>query len=140
MRTRQEGGVPTLRSAPPGRRTLVGAAACAILSLAAGCTDPLGTVCTMQFVYGVTVTVLDGGSGEPIATGATLTIRESGYMEVVTDSFDGRSLAGAGERAGRYTLTVERPGYAPWVQDGVVVLGGECHVTPVSLEARLTSL
>lgn len=127
------------RPRPPGRRSRGVCGAVALLLLVTGCTTPFGGVCTTQFVYGVTVTVLDDGSGEAIADGATLTIRDSGYVEIVTDSFDGRTLSGAGERAGRYTLTVERPGYLKWVQDGVVVIRGECHVTPVSLEARLTA-
>jgi len=129
----------TRSSALRRRRARGTSAAFVLLLLTSGCKSPLDVVCTAQFVYGVTVTVLDESSGEPIANGATLTIRDSGYVEVVTDSFDGRTLSGAGERPGRYTLTVERAGYGAWVRDGVVVLRGECHVTPVSLEARLTA-
>lgn len=112
-----------------------------LLLLAAGCSNsPFGGACTTEFVYGVTVTVLDADSGEPIAEGATLTIRDAGYVEVVTQTVDGRTLSGAGERPGRYSLTVERPGYGAWVQDGVVVIRGDCHVTPATLEARLTAI
>lgn len=112
------------------------------LLFAVGCAggNPFGGSCTTEFVYGVTVTVLDADTGDPIADGATLTIRDSGYVEVVAQSFDGRTLSGAGERPGRYSLGVERAGYQEWTQDGVVVIRGDCHVTPASTEARLSPL
>jgi hypothetical protein len=115
-------------------------AALLTLVFAAGCngSNPFGGACTTEFVYGVNVTVLDAVTSAPIVEGATLTIRDAGYVEVVTESYDGQTLSGAGERPGRYTLTVDRAGYQQWVQDGVVVIRGECHVTPAAVEARLT--
>ena len=117
-----------------------GSLLCGVLAILVGCyegdtTEPI--FCTDQFVYGLTVTVRDQSSGTPIAEDATLTLREGAYEEVVTDSWDGSSLSGAGERAGTYTVTVEHAGYETWTRAGVVITADECHVIPVSLTAEL---
>jgi len=74
--------------------------------------------CTDVFVYGITVEVLDADSGRPVADEATLTLQDGPYVETVTSSWDGRSLSGAGERAGTYDLAIERPGYRSWSRSG----------------------
>lgn len=96
--------------------------------------------CTDVFVYGITVAVLDADSGRPVADEATLTLQDGPYVETVTSSWDGRSLSGAGERAGTYDLAIERPGYRSWSRSGIVVNADECHVRGVSLDARLEPL
>jgi len=97
--------------------------------------DPI--VCTAQFVYGLNVTVRDQSTGLPQADDATLTLREGSYEEIVTDSWDGSTLSGAGERAGTYGVVVEHAGYQMWTRDGVAITADECHVIPVSLTADL---
>lgn len=117
-----------------------GALTIAALAFMVGCYggDPSGPiVCTDQFVYGLTVTVRDQVTTVPKADDATMTLREGAYEEVVTDSWDGTSLSGAGERAGTYSVTVEHVGYESWTRSGVVITADECHVIPVSLTAEL---
>ena len=93
-------------------------------------------VCTEIFVYGVNVTVTDA-NGDPI-TGATLTLTEGTYVETMQELQAG-SYAGAGERAGTYTLTVEAAGFVTQTLDNIVVDEDECHVIPVSREVTLVA-
>lgn len=114
-----------------------------LLVLLAGCYQG-GTVepvlCTKQFVYGLTVTVVDQSTSNPIAAAATMTLRDGSYEEVVTDSWDGSTLSGAGERPGTYTITIEHPAYTTWTRAGVTISADECHVIPVALTAELVPL
>ncbi len=103
-----------------------------------GTVDPI--ICTQQFVYGLTVTIVDQTTAAPIAARATMTIRDGTYEEIVTDSWDGATLSGAGERPGTYTITIERPGYTTWTQTGVVISADECHVIPVLLSVEMVPL
>ena len=124
-----------------GRRRITrGVGAIAVLASLAACYegDPSGPIfCTDQFVYGLTVTVRDQSTTLPRADDATLTLREGAYEEIVTDSWDGTTLSGAGERPGTYSVTVEHAGYQTWTRTGVVITADECHVIPVSLTAEL---
>jgi len=123
-----------------GRFIAGGALTIAALTLMVGCygggpSEPI--VCTDQFVYGLTVAVRDQVTTLPKADDATLTLREGAYEEIVTDSWDGTTLSGAGERAGTYSVTVEHAGYESWTRAGVEITADECHVIPVSLTAEL---
>ncbi|MEM7413933.1 MAG: carboxypeptidase-like regulatory domain-containing protein [Gemmatimonadota bacterium] len=105
-----------------------------------GCYDGLGQdpiICTDIFVYGLNVDVVDAATSAPLAEGATLTVIEGTYVETVTASWDGRSMAAAGERPGTYSVRVERVGYRSWERSDVQISSDECHVIPRSLEARL---
>ncbi len=110
-----------------------------LTSLFAGaCQAPFnggGTVCTAQFVFGISATVTDAGTGANITPGSYLVVREGAYVDSV--SAMGDFLAAAGERAGTYTVTIGRSGYSSFSQSGVRVTRNECHVNPVRLEARL---
>ena len=124
----------------PNRLWVSGTVMSAMLLMLLGCrTVGIGEpiVCTEQFVYGLNVTVLDQSTGAAIAADATMTLQQGTYEEVVTDSWDGTTLSGAGERPGIYAVTVEHPGYQTWTLAGVVVTADECHVIPVSLTAAL---
>jgi len=122
-------------SATPRRpRTVLALAAC---TLASACSNLTGNACTAEYVYGVNVEVVDALSGEGIAEGATLTIRDGPYIELVTETLDGIVLSGAGERPGHYELGVTRSGYQPWSLTGVIVVRGECHVSPATARAEL---
>jgi hypothetical protein len=107
----------------------------ALLFTVVACSDP--TVCTLSFVYGIVVRVEDSASGAHAGSGALLVLRDGAYIESTEESFDGLHLHGAGERAGVYTVTVEKPTYHDWAQKNVRVTAGACHVHPVSLTARL---
>ena len=105
---------------------------------ACGPLDPIA--CTEEFRYGVSVEVVDAMSGAALAEGSTMTLREGDYVETTTESFDGRTMVGAGERAGTYTVAVARDGYHTWVLTDVEVTEDECHVHPVALRAELEAI
>lgn len=110
----------------------------AVAVVSAGC-NPFSTACTEELRHGINVEVRDAVSGAPAAAGARLTIREGDYVETM----DGPAvpelvlLFGAGERAGSYTVTVQKAGYQEWTRRNVIVRDGGCHVLSVRLEARL---
>ena len=103
-----------------------------------GCliTDDGGVICTEVFVYGVKVALTHADTGEAI-TGATLTLTEGDYSEPMQELSPGH-YAGAGERAGTYTLTVEVDGFETQTIGDIVVDADECHVIPVNLDVELT--
>lgn len=111
-----------------------------LLLVLSGC-DLGGTICDQSVTPGLVVVVLDAATGEPAADGAVGIARDGAYVDTlrVFESRDGRatSLAGADERAGRYTVVVQKTGYAPWQQDGLTVREGECHVRQIRVTARL---
>lgn len=94
-------------------------------------------LCTLEFVYGVNVTVTDSATGEPIE-GATLTLTDGDYSEAMEDLSAG-SYAGAGERAGTYDLTIEAEGFDSALIENIVVESDICHVVPVALDIALTA-
>jgi hypothetical protein len=98
-----------------------------------GTSDPI--VCTDQFVYGLTVHVVDATTGLPVSDGLSGNLQDGGYSEAMM-AF-GSDLVGAGERAGTYSISVVASGYTEWTMGGIVVTADECHVIPVGLEARL---
>ena len=110
------------------------------LAFSVGCADQGPIICTAQFVYGISVDVVDSGSGAPLADSATMTLRDGDYVESTTLSSDGLTMAGAGERAGNYTVIVARPSYHNWVRTEIVVTADECHVIPVKLRAELQEI
>lgn len=112
---------------------------CALALGMAGCaTDPTDTSCSHKIYFGLTVTVRDSLTNLPITKGATVVARDGAYQETLLAVFplDG-FFAGADERAGTYQITVTKTGYQTWVRNGVRVVRGVCHVTPVQVEALL---
>ncbi len=69
-----------------------------------------------------------------------MTLRDGDYVETTSESFDGRTMVGAIERAGTYIITVAREGYHSWVLTDVEVTEDECHVDPVLLLAELEAI
>lgn len=106
-----------------------------LLLIGCNTTDPI--LCTEEFRFGINVEVVQASSGVPIAEDAVLILTDGEYVETITDSFDGRTLSGAGEREGTYTVTVTHDSFATWSRTGVVVTADECHVNPVTLRAEL---
>jgi len=104
------------------------------LSTAACLVDP-GVSCTDQYVYGLTVNVVDD-AGDALC-GATVTLTEGDYEEVLEESTD-CAYIGAGERAGTYSLTVEKEGYTSAGVSEVVIGEDECHVLPETVDVTLT--
>lgn len=111
-------------------------AAAAVLA-AGGCNFLGGGIaCTAVFVYGVNVSVVDQ-DGNPVA-GAMATLTEGDYSEQMAELRTGE-FAGAGERAGTYTLTVEAGGFETVTITDIVVTSDVCHVIPVSRDVTLTA-
>jgi len=113
----------------------------AVFVAVVGCTDfrnpdaPDGTVCTTQFVYGLSVTVQDVKTGERFCD-ADISATSDAYQErLQLGSLVGCVYLGAGERPGVYDLTANKPGYRPAVFNNIRVAADACHVatTRVSL-------
>ena len=121
-------------------RPIVLAACCLAV---AGCVQILGNsddpYCTAEFRYGIVVEARDAATNAPL-TGARGAVREGAYV----DSLSGLAQVGvghaAGERAGVYSVEVERAGFATWRVGDVVVSADRCHVRTVRLVARLQPL
>jgi hypothetical protein len=101
--------------------------------------SPSGSlVCSQVYVYGIVVQVKDP-SGNPVPN-AQVVIRDGNYTENLSQ-MDTPSptgiYQGAGERPGKYDLTVSAPGYAPQTFENLVVSGGVCHVSQVTKEVSL---
>jgi hypothetical protein len=98
-------------------------------------------VCTAHIAPGISVTITDSVSGEPRAAEAVALAREGAFVDTLGPAgFQGNvmiSRQGAHERPGFYEVVVRAPGYGDWVQTGVIVRPGDCHVNGVQLAARL---
>ena len=112
--------------------------------LVAGCQSLTDSVCTLEARAAIGVLVRDSVSGTaPDTAGAVVLVVDGVYRD--TAEFPQYSTqAGtlyylARERAGRYTVRVEQPGYQPWERTGVRVTRDECHVRTVELIALLQS-
>ena len=101
-------------------------------------------VCTAHIAPGIRVTITDSLSGAPRAADAVAVAREGAFVDTLgPGGFQGNvmiSRQGAFERPGIYDVVVRAPGYADWVQSGVIVRPGDCHVSGAQLEARLRPL
>lgn len=96
--------------------------------------------CTADFRFGLTVLVRDSSTAAPAGDGAIVTAEDGAYVETLTvfpGDWDSVTFVGAGERPGRYALTVSKPGYRAWVRRGVRVGEDGCHVQRVTIEAWL---
>ena len=94
-----------------------------------------GIICTEIFVYGLNVTVTD--VNDNAITGATLTLTDGAFTETMEEVIAG-VYAGAGERAGTYTLRVEADGFVTQTITDIVIEADECHVIPVARDVTLT--
>ncbi len=115
-----------------------------VAGVAGACTQPnqpnYRTGCTTEFVYGITVNVVDSVSGAPAGAGATLVVQDGAYSEAITHpatSSNSESFNAAGERPGTYSLSVTRNGYKAWSASGITVTKDACHVKGVAITARL---
>ena len=112
--------------------------AAAAVVLGTACYDPFSPgACTLEAVAGISV-VLRGEGGQSLTADDAdgRAVDERGEVAELEPFFD--QLIGAWERAGTYTVTVDKPGFERWVRDDVEVEEGECHVVPVRLEAVLS--
>lgn len=116
-----------------------GLAACALLALA-GCSDSAVTlVCPGG--PSVVVNVVEGPTGSSVAAAATGTWS----VGELTDSLrhvtvEGTTRLAAYGPPGTYNLLVQRPGFASWRAQGVVVPDDECGPRRAELTATLFPL
>jgi hypothetical protein len=116
-----------------------------LLQLVGACSsgDPEhpGFVCTAEVRAGVSVTVTDGVSGQPLSGVTGELVGTDGYTETAGPSPGGQAssntLAFAYERAGTYSLTLRRDGYLDWRLSDITVTRDPCHVQTVSLQAAM---
>lgn len=112
--------------------------ACLLALLCAGTGCVLGTeYCTADYRYGLTVVVRDSVTSALAIDSTVVTAQDGAYVEVLAVSFDSLAFIGAGERPGRYAISVARLGYLPWLREGVKVSKDGCHVQPTTVEVRL---
>ena len=111
-----------------------------LLVALAGCDGP-SSVCTMEMRAGLQVTITDSASGEPRAGAALAIARDGAYADTLDPGVSNRDVLitrqGAYERQGVYDVVVRATGYRDWVQQGVMVRSGQCHVSVAHLEAKL---
>jgi len=100
--------------------------------------------CDTGIAPAVIVEVRDANTGEPAAAGALGTVRDGVYVDSLYpyESTGGEpvSLAGADERPGTYTVTIEKTGYETWTMTGIPVEDSNCHVETARLTAELTTV
>lgn len=96
--------------------------------------------CTQQFIYGLNVIVLDASTGNPIFQDIEVKAVDESYQEILA-LVPGLeyAFAGAGERAGVYTVTITKSGYQTYISSPIVVNRDFCHVIPESLTVNLQS-
>jgi hypothetical protein len=119
-------------------RPLAGAGL-AVLGLT-GCESPADpVVCTAIAVQAITLTVVDGASGQRVCD-AAVTVVDGSFSEVLPP-FPGSAAectySGPTERAGTYEVRVSRAGYQPATERNVRVTADACHVIPVRLTVTL---
>jgi len=114
-----------------------------VAAAAAGCVAVQGpaapgVVCTLQFVYGLSVIVQDAETGVRVCD-AQVTAVAGSYRETLMGSGSSGdcSYAGAGERAGVYDLSASRAGYTSTVSNNIRVDADVCHVIPVRVTLLL---
>jgi hypothetical protein len=124
------------------RISLVVAMGLVVLS---GCSSPfVSTECTEVVLPAVTVEVRELGTGRPLADSATGIAQTGTYTDSLRPfQFDsvppGKlvSLQAYGP-AGTYRLELQRPGFQPWVREGIRVTRNRCGDNTVALRADLT--
>jgi len=105
--------------------------------LLAGC-DAVGG-CTDEAIFGLRIEARAADGATLDADGVLGLARDESFVDTLeVFAFDGTlDLYGAGERAGRYDITISKPGYQTWRRENVRVTENECHVNTVRLEAFL---
>lgn len=97
-------------------------------------------VCTTDVQPAIIVQVRDAATQAPAASGATGVVRDGSFtaeLRLADLGENALELRGADERAGTYTVTIHKPGYQQWEQEGVRVRDASCHVETVTLQASL---
>jgi hypothetical protein len=99
-------------------------------------------ICTAEWVPALRIDVYDKEAGVPNACGATITIQDGDFVEELSNKNgdnckEGFTFSMAGERKGKYDITVIKEGYIDWVQYDTVVTSNLCHVNTITVQAYL---
>jgi len=119
-------------------------AALALAALGAECpgAPSQGVICTADYRYGLSVSVVDSVTGVAVPRPLLIVATEGAYSDTAmaarqTGDVPFTAWPLVGERAGTYAVLVRAPGYQDWQRSGVRVDRDLCHVIPVALTARL---
>jgi hypothetical protein len=110
------------------------------LLFAAGCEVLLPTDCTMIPRPGIVVTVSDSITSAPAAQGASGFVHSGSRSTAFEPSRPDATQLWAFVPTGRYTVTVEKAGYARWEANNVRVQKDGCGAISAELNARLQPL
>jgi hypothetical protein len=118
----------------PRVNTMSLAAVVVVAGFITGCNGkPKELICPFLVVPGASVFVKDSVTGNFIASGATLTARDSTvrYQALSFDRSrpdkDAEAMKVLANIVGRWTLTLTKPGYAPWTRE-VITTVDECGI------------
>jgi len=86
--------------------------------------------CTTEFVYGLSITVTDGITGNFVVNNISVTASDGGYFEELMSIEQFENFFGAGERPGTYIIQIVAEGYEEFTSEPIQVGANECHVIP----------
>lgn len=118
---------------------------CIALFGATACSGPTDVMCSLNYVYGISLKVQNAVTGAPVTDSADVQIRDGSYVESynflgpANQPFSGM-LSVAGERAGTYSISIRKNGFAPFDTTGIKVTRDVCHVHGVNVTAKLQPL
>ena len=97
--------------------------------------DANDVICTLEYVYGLNVTLIDASNSNKIIDDVTVVSKDGSYEETLTAGID--SFYGSGERAGTYTITITSDNYETYTSAPITVTADICHVIPQTFELTL---
>jgi hypothetical protein len=137
-----ETDIITRRPPLTGRSAIV--ATCLALLAATACSNsgPTDIACSQVYVYGISLKVQNAVTGARITDSAAVQIKDGGYVEAYNylgpaDQPTSGVLSAAGERAGTYSISIRKDGFAPYDTAGIKVTRDVCHVHGVQVTAKL---
>jgi len=120
-------------------RITAGALVACVAFASLGCES--STVCASLPAWALEITVIDSITRVTPAATSTLTVRDSDFVEVDTDSLAQRNrpftFVAANGRPGVYSVLIQTPGYRDWSANDLVVHAKQCGVKTVKLTALL---
>lgn len=98
--------------------------------------------CTEEFVPALRVDVFDKETGFPNGCGVTVTVQDGDFIEELSNETGNNCeedfiFSVAGEREGKYDITVIKEGYVDWIQYDTVVTSNICHVNTISVQVYM---
>jgi hypothetical protein len=123
----------------PTRRNAACALVAGVAFASLGCES--STVCAALPAWALEITVIDSITRVTPTATSTLTVRDSDFVEVDTDSLAQRNgpftFVAANGRPGVYAVLIQTPGYRDWSANDLVVHAKQCGVKTVKLTALL---